>query len=209
MLKRTALGLAIAFVVSGCSTPAQQQQVHAQYALPVAKSRFVVAQQTPAASPPRARQQAQQVHDYRQPSSVSPTIIREALLDEHQRWVGTPYVLGGNGRHGIDCSALMQHVFTEAFSLELPRTTEEQVQEGSRVSRSDLKAGDLIFFRPPGPYNHVGVYVGNGYFLHASTSQGVKLSRLDNVYWKRYYWQARRPMERTQLAQRVVLASEG
>ncbi|WP_342588161.1 C40 family peptidase [Salinicola aestuarinus] len=143
------------------------------------------------------------------PTQVSPAIIRDALLDEHERWMGTPYTLGGTSRRGVDCSSLMQHVFTEAFSVDLPRTTEEQVQEGDWVSRTDLKAGDLVFFQPPGPYNHVGVYVGDGYFLHASSSKGVKLSRLDNVYWGRYYWQARRPMERTQLALRVALSNEG
>ncbi|WP_338053822.1 C40 family peptidase [Salinicola halophilus] len=154
------------------------------------------------------RPTSQVVHNFKL-AQVSPVVIREALLDEHERWIGTPYTLGGTSRHGVDCSSLMQHVFTEAFSLNLPRTTEEQVQEGDWVSRSDLKAGDLVFFQPPGPYRHVGVYVGDGYFLHASSSQGVKLSRLDNVYWGRYYWQARRPMERTQLAQRVTLAREG
>ncbi|WP_110647428.1 NlpC/P60 family protein [Salinicola peritrichatus] len=203
MLKRTALGLALAWVITGCSTPAQQQ-VNAQYALPLAQSRTVAAHG--ASSAPQTAFST--MHDFR-PLRVSPMIIREALLDEHRRWVGTPYALGGTTHRGIDCSALMQHIFTEAFSLELPRTTGEQVLEGSRVARDQLKAGDLVFFRPPGIYNHVGVYVGDGYFLHASTSQGVKLSRLDNVYWKRYYWQARRPMERTQLAQRAALASEG
>ncbi|WP_432415372.1 C40 family peptidase [Chromohalobacter israelensis] len=134
---------------------------------------------------------------------VSPARIREALLSEHERWVGTPYRLGGTTRRGIDCSALMQHVYSDAFQLSLPRTTDQQMQEGRRISRDALKAGDLVFFRSPGPYNHVGVYVGDGYFLHASTSQGVKLSRLDNVYWNRHYWQSRRPLESTQLAARL------
>jgi cell wall-associated NlpC family hydrolase len=189
--------------ISGCTAPVKQQQVNAQYSLPLVNSRSV-AVSVPRNAPPAP----QTIRDFK-PLSVSPTVIRRALLDEHQRWVGTPYVLGGTTHHGIDCSALMQHVYGEAFALELPRTTEEQVLEGSRVDESNLKAGDLVFFRPPGPYNHVGVYVGEGYFLHASSSQGVKLSRLDNVFWKRYYWQARRPVERAQLAQRVMLASEG
>ncbi|WP_251976805.1 C40 family peptidase [Salinicola avicenniae] len=197
MLKRTAMGLALVITMAGCSAPAEQQQVNAQYSLPV-----VPQGQTATRVPPIERQLTA-IHEFRQ-MTVSPTVIREALLDEHERWVGTPYVLGGESRRGIDCSALMQHVFGEAFAVDLPRTTDQQVLEGSRVARDQLKSGDLVFFRPPGLYNHVGVYVGDGYFLHASASQGVKLSRLDNVYWKRYYWQARRPMERTQLAQRVM-----
>lgn len=203
MLRRTAMGLALVMAISGCTAPVKQQQVNAQYSLPLVKSRAMAAN-VPRNAPPAPKV----MRDFR-PADVSPTLIREALLDEHQRWVGTPYALGGTTHRGIDCSALMQHVFGEAFAVDLPRTTEEQVLEGNRISESNLKAGDLVFFQPPGAYNHVGVYVGDGYFLHASSSQGVKLSRLDNVYWKRYYWQARRPIERTQLAQRVVLASEG
>ncbi|TFH86404.1 glycoside hydrolase [Billgrantia azerbaijanica] len=139
----------------------------------------------------------------------SPERVREALLSQHQRWVGTPYRLGGTTRRGIDCSALVQAVFSDTFRLELPRTTGEQVREGEPVAREALQVGDLVFFRPPGPYDHVGVYVGDGYFLHASTSQGVMLSRLDNVYWRRYYWQARRTLSPSLLAQRISQVEEG
>lgn len=129
--------------------------------------------------------------------------IRRALLNEHDRWQGTPYVLGGEGLRGIDCSALVQRVYSEAFALELPRTTRGQVHEGSFVEREALEAGDLVFFRPPGVYRHVGIYIGDGYFLHASASKGVTLSRLDNVFWHRHYWQARRPLPLTEIAQRL------
>lgn len=136
-------------------------------------------------------------------------VIREVLLAEHERWLGTPYRLGGESRRGIDCSALIQTIFRERFDTPLPRTTSQQVHEGRRVERGNLKAGDLVFFRPPGTYRHAGIYVGDGFFLHASSSQGVALSRLDNSYWRRYYWQARRPLAPTQLAQRALLASNG
>jgi cell wall-associated NlpC family hydrolase len=138
-----------------------------------------------------------------------PELIRQALLAQHERWAGTPYRIGGTGRSGIDCSALVQNVFSETFRLQLPRSTSGQVQEGTQVSRDQLQVGDLVFFRPPGRYDHVGIYVGDGYFLHASTSQGVMLSELDNSYWQRYYWQARRTLEPTTLAQRVTEPGEG
>ncbi|MBW6392361.1 C40 family peptidase [Billgrantia antri] len=138
-----------------------------------------------------------------------PELIRQALLAQHERWAGTPYRIGGTGRNGIDCSALVQNVFNETFRLQLPRSTSGQVREGTQVSRDDLQVGDLVFFRPPGRYDHVGIYVGDGYFLHASTSQGVMLSELDNSYWQRYYWQARRTLEPTTLAQRVIEPGEG
>lgn len=138
-----------------------------------------------------------------------PERLRMALLDQHQRWAGTPYRLGGSSAQGIDCSALVQRVFAETFRMELPRTTGEQVHQGKPVDRDALQVGDLVFFRPPGAYDHVGIYVGEGHFLHASTSQGVMLSRLDNVYWQRHFWQARRTLAPTLLAQRVSLHDEG
>ncbi|RUR33479.1 glycoside hydrolase [Vreelandella andesensis] len=130
-----------------------------------------------------------------------PTIIRQALLEQHQRWAGTPYRIGGTSKQGIDCSALVRNVFRDSFNLELPRTTYDQVNEGRPIDRQELQAGDLVFFRPPGQYNHVGIYVGDGRFLHASSSRGVMISRLDNSYWQRYYWQSRRALEPTNLAQ--------
>ncbi|ALM51868.1 C40 family peptidase [Halomonas huangheensis] len=129
--------------------------------------------------------------------------IREALMDEHDRWAGTPYRLGGTSFSGIDCSALVQNVFSEAFQVELPRTTGSQVNTGVAISRFELEPGDLVFFRPPGN-RHVGIYVGDGRFLHASSSRGVMISKLNNRYWSRYYWQARRPMEPTELSLRQL-----
>ncbi len=130
-----------------------------------------------------------------------PTVVRQALLEQHQRWAGTPYRIGGTTDRGIDCSALVRNVFRDTFDVELPRSTQDQVHEGRPIDRQELQAGDLVFFRPPGRYNHVGIYVGNGYFLHASTSKGVIISSLDNSYWQRYYWQSRRALEPPNLAQ--------
>lgn len=138
-----------------------------------------------------------------------PALVQQALLAQHERWVGTPYRIGGSSFQGVDCSALVQSVFEETFRLSLPRTTGEQVNQGQPVARDALAPGDLVFFRPPGPYDHVGIYLGEGRFLHASTSRGVMISRLDNQYWQRHYWQARRTLEPTTLAQRVTGAGEG
>lgn len=136
-------------------------------------------------------------HDASQPPSA---LIREALLSQHERWEGTPYRLGGTSSSGVDCSALVQNIYADQFNIHLPRTTHHQVNEGAAVTRASLEPGDLVFFRPPGS-RHVGIYVGDDRFLHASTSRGVMISSLDNVYWKRYYWKSRRPMETVHLAQ--------
>ncbi|MCK0743999.1 C40 family peptidase [Chromohalobacter nigrandesensis] len=197
MLRIMALGWVLAALLSGCATQSPQ------HIAPQSSSLSAAAKVGKGALSSRESLLTTFRDSDVQRALVSPARIREALLSEHRRWVGTPYRLGGTTRRGIDCSALMQHVYSEAFQLSLPRTTEQQMQEGRRVQRSELEAGDLVFFRSPGPYNHVGVYVDDGYFLHASTSQGVKLSRLDNVYWNRHYWQSRRPMDSTQLAARI------
>ncbi len=74
----------------------------------------------------------------------------------------------------------------------LPRTVDEQRKLGFAVKKSQLKVGDLLFFKTGWSSRHVGIYIGNNEFMHASTSQGVMISSLDNSYWKQKYWQARR-----------------
>lgn len=107
----------------------------------------------------------------------------------YRQWVGTRYRLGGEGRNGIDCSAFVQKTIKGAFNVHLPRSTAEQRYSGRSISKSDLRPGDLVFFRKN---NHVGVYIGNGKFVHASSSRGVTTSSLSESYWTRNYTQSRR-----------------
>lgn len=115
-------------------------------------------------------------------------LLRKAFID----WKGTPYRLGGNSKQGIDCSAFVQNVYRASFNITLPRTTEVQAQQGYLVYRDQLQVGDLLFFKTGWRTRHVGIYIGNEAFIHASTSQGVISSSLKNVYWKQKYWQAKR-----------------
>ncbi len=123
--------------------------------------------------------------------------VEQAIRQEVRTWEGTPYVLGGQSRRGVDCSALVQAVYRSAFGLELPRTTEDQVREGRRVRKGRLQAGDLVFFRPSAKTRHVGIYLSDGAFAHASTSQGVTVSQLGSAYWRTRYWTARRVLRAT------------
>ena len=107
----------------------------------------------------------------------------------YRQWVGTRYRLGGTSTAGIDCSAFVQKTMSGAFNVHLPRSTAEQRYSGRSISKSDLQPGDLVFFRKN---NHVGVYIGGGKFVHASTSQGVTTSSLSESYWARTYTQSRR-----------------
>lgn len=118
--------------------------------------------------------------------------LEDRLLSHYKVWKGTPYRYGGTGRSGVDCSAFAQLTFDGCFDCPLPRTTATQVREGRAVSRSDLRAGDLVFFKTGSVSRHVGICVSPTLFMHASSSKGVTLSSLDNVYWQPRYWQARR-----------------
>jgi len=118
--------------------------------------------------------------------------LRGRILTQYQKWKGTDYKWGGTSHHGVDCSALMQHLFSDAAHLSLPRTTGEQIHRGVQVAEHRLKAGDLIFFQTGPNRRHVGVYIGNRQFIHASTSQGVTVSTLANDYWHSHFITARR-----------------
>ena len=118
--------------------------------------------------------------------------LRSRILDQYQKWKGTQYQWGGTSHRGVDCSALMQHLFSDAANLNLPRTTSEQIHRGVQVAQYRLRAGDLVFFQTGPNRKHVGVYIGENQFIHASTSRGVMRSSLDNVYWRKNFWQARR-----------------
>lgn len=105
------------------------------------------------------------------------------LIDE---WFGTRYRLGGTSKAGIDCSALMQVFFTALYGVSLPRTAREQYKFSHRISRTELREGDLVFFNTTGGVSHVGMYLQNNKFVHASSS-GVTISDLFEDYWMRRF----------------------
>ncbi|PMH44930.1 hydrolase [Vibrio sp. 10N.286.49.B3] len=118
--------------------------------------------------------------------------LKLQLMTEYKKWHGTPYKFGGNSFKGVDCSAFIQSVFLNSQQLLLPRTTAQQSKIGTRVKHTDLKIGDLIFFKTSKSARHVGIYLGNKQFMHASSSKGVIISRIDNPYWASVFWQYRR-----------------
>jgi len=111
-----------------------------------------------------------------------------------QEWIGAPYMLGGVGKDGIDCSGFTHLLYESVYRISLPRQAEDQFKQGYTIQESALRPGDLVFFkniRRTG-IDHVGVYVGEKRFVHASTSAGVTISGLDEEYYRKRFVGARR-----------------
>lgn len=111
-----------------------------------------------------------------------------------RKFVGTRYKYGGNSpRKGFDCSGLVQYTYKLA-GINVPRTTRLQLQSSRHISRGELQSGDLLFFHQEGKrFSHVGIYIGNGRFVHApSSGKRVRVSSLDNRYWERHLAATRR-----------------
>ncbi|MBE6976703.1 MAG: NlpC/P60 family protein [Ruminococcaceae bacterium] len=122
--------------------------------------------------------------------SASPT--GQKIVNTAKQYIGVPYVWGGTSPKGFDCSGLVQYVF-KAHGISLPRTTKQQWTVGASISKQQLKVGDLVFFANTytSGISHVGIYVGNNQFIHASSSQGVIISSLSNTYWAAHYYGCR------------------
>lgn len=121
--------------------------------------------------------------------------MAKALITEAQGWLGTRYVYGGDSKAGTDCSGLVMRVYGNVCGLKLPRSTREQVRYCTKVARNKMQPGDLVFFGPDkqdDKVSHVGLYIGEGKMIHASSSRGVMVSGFDSGYWgDRYFTGAR------------------
>jgi cell wall-associated NlpC family hydrolase len=115
-----------------------------------------------------------------------------SLQQYFNRWQGTPYKYGGLTKSGIDCSGFIYLAFRNVYGQELPRSTELQAKTGTPVSQKNLTIGDLVFFRTGFKQRHAGIYIGQGKFIHASSSRGVTTSQLNSNYWQKHYWKSRR-----------------
>ncbi|WP_431221742.1 bifunctional murein DD-endopeptidase/murein LD-carboxypeptidase [Serratia sp. L9] len=123
--------------------------------------------------------------------------IKSKIMDQYADWKGVRYRLGGESKRGIDCSAFVQRTFREQFGMDLPRSTYEQEDMGKQIQRAKLRPGDLVLFRAGSTGRHVGIYLGNDKFVHASTSSGVTISSLTDNYWDKRYREGRRLLGRS------------
>jgi cell wall-associated NlpC family hydrolase len=116
--------------------------------------------------------------------------------------LGTPYKFGGNNpEKGLDCSGFVKHVYKESADISLPRSAAEMSQLGEMVAKEELKPGDLVFFNTrKKPNSHVGIYAGDGTFVHSSSSRTkeVTVSRIGEKYWANRFNGARRVLPATE-----------
>ncbi|HIE65567.1 MAG: C40 family peptidase [Nitrospira sp.] len=155
----------------------------------IAWTSFLLIALTACGSAPRAAAFPQWTSDHRPPT----TQARKKIVQTAHTLVGVPYLFGGASPKGFDCSGLINYVFRQAASLDLPRTTRQLIRIGEAVRKNELSPGDLVFFRIGQRRSiHIGIYIGNGEFIHAPKTGGeVNIQRLSTQYWKTRYRGAR------------------
>lgn len=121
-------------------------------------------------------------------------IHKKTLMNLIINWLGTPYRFGGTTNRAIDCSAFIQRMFTDVCDLTLPRTARVQINAGTIISKDEIEFGDLVFFHTYSfrYASHVGIYLGDGLFAHASSKYGVTVSSLKSGYYSSHLMGARR-----------------
>ena len=120
-----------------------------------------------------------------------------ALYLESSNWIGVPYRSGGTSKYGVDCSGLTSSIYKKVYRKNLERNANDQRKKDCRkVKKGKLKEGDLVFFhngKKKKTATHVGIYLKDHKFIHASTRQGVIISTLDEAYWKKHWLSGGRP----------------
>jgi cell wall-associated NlpC family hydrolase len=111
----------------------------------------------------------------------------KTLLESVDKWYGVRYRKGGNSKSGIDCSGFTEAVYAVAYGISLPAIAREQYRISRKISTTELQEGDLVFFNTTGGVSHVGVYLGNNKFIHATVSKGVMVNGLFEPYYLKRY----------------------
>lgn len=135
--------------------------------------------------------------DFRKEKNVAiKPLDQSKMMREISKYMGVPYMLGGSSSDGMDCSGYTMTVYKNSMNILLPRSSREQSERGAQVALNELKFGDLIFFNTTGERaSHVGIYLGDDLFAHASVSLGITISSLQSTYYNTRYESARRIIE--------------
>jgi len=149
------------------------------------------AKNEPIITPEEYKKMLKEQTDAQEEESSIAIDMNQALMDFYNEWKSVRYKYGGNSKKGIDCSAFTQRIYKEKFDVKIPRSTRTQVKIGKKIKKSELEMGDLVFFKTGVRDRHVGIYMGDGSFMHASI-KGIRFTKLDKPYYKRKYWTSRR-----------------
>jgi len=194
MLKRFAplVPITLALFLTACASTSQQ---HGDYSTPHASLSFELdAEAAAKAEESSVEQQLLDGKPYELPA-LSGLLVRGFAL------IGTPYRFGGTSTNtGFDCSGFISYLFREEAGIKLPRSTREMINiPAPKIARHDLQPGDLIFFATSGRgrVNHAGIYIGDGEFIHSSSSRsgGVRVDKLASRYWNSRYLMAKRVLD--------------
>ena len=118
--------------------------------------------------------------------------VKQVLNQQYKDWRYVQHRMGGISKKGVDCSGLVYQTYRTKFGFDMPRSTEYQSEVGRSIKQSQLRAGDMVFFKTGIFTRHVGMYIDKGRFLHVSSSKGVMISNLKDPYWNNAYWKAQR-----------------
>jgi len=127
---------------------------------------------------------------YPEPDNASEVWTRQHLQRYFSDWQGVPYQYGGTDKRGVDCSGFVYRFYRDKYGLDIPRTTRLLAGMSKQVAFKQIAAGDILIFRNEDSSLHVGLYVADGMFIHASKSKGVMKSALSNPFWTRHYLKA-------------------
>lgn len=140
----------------------------------------------------KSEQQFLEKYSARLGISLKPGCNRK-LIETVASWLNTPYKYGGNTQKGTDCSGFVQQVIFEVYGVSLGRSAADIHAQCKKINREDLKEGDLVFFKINTPkVGHVGIYLTDNYFIHATTQKGVIVSNLMEAYYAKYFHSAGR-----------------
>ncbi|MGM0612418.1 MAG: C40 family peptidase [Bacteroidota bacterium] len=107
------------------------------------------------------------------------------LIKTVDSWLGVPYKYGGCSKHGTDCSCLIRNIYKDVYGIELPRRSEDIGNKAKKINKKKATAGDLFFFEISGDkVSHIGLHISQGYFVHASASNGVMINHIDENYYR-------------------------
>lgn len=124
--------------------------------------------------------------------SKNDSLIVRKLYSYYNEWKGVKYRIGGLSKKGVDCSGYVHLAYQQKLNKKIPRSTELMAKSGKAIKLKNVRPGDLVFFKTGLEARHVGIYIGKGEFMHAASSRGVMISKLDNSYWIDAYWMIRR-----------------